>query len=129
MVADIPPSGSSFPSLLAVAGSTLFFFADDGTHGREPWTYTPGGGPPAMVKDIVPNAGALAAISQGTAVGSLYFFVADDGVNGYELWVSDGTSGGTGLVKNINAAGNALPQMLVAVGSTLFFRADDGING
>jgi ELWxxDGT repeat protein len=36
-VADINPVGSSGPDLFLPFGSTLFFAANDGVHGREPW--------------------------------------------------------------------------------------------
>lgn len=42
MVADIYPGpGSSTPSLFTAVGNTLFFVADDSTHGNELWLYAP----------------------------------------------------------------------------------------
>jgi len=38
LVADIAPGDSSDPDFLTVAGDRLYFRADDGEHGAEPWT-------------------------------------------------------------------------------------------
>ena len=39
LAADINPgSGSSYPSDLAAVGATIYFAADDGTVGQQPWT-------------------------------------------------------------------------------------------
>jgi len=41
VVMDINPSGASRPASLTNVAATLYFTADDGTHGRELWTYVP----------------------------------------------------------------------------------------
>jgi hypothetical protein len=42
MLADIDPgSRSSSPKGLVNISGTMFFAADDGTHGRELWSFTP----------------------------------------------------------------------------------------
>src|SRR5713226_3938336 len=53
-----PGAGDSNPFSLANFNGTLFFGADDGTHGGELWKSdgTPAG--TAMVKDINPGAGS-----------------------------------------------------------------------
>ena len=38
---DLSPANNAGPRHLAVAGATLFFAMDDGTHGTELWSYTP----------------------------------------------------------------------------------------
>jgi ELWxxDGT repeat protein len=41
-ISDINPgAGDAKVQLLTKVGSRIVFFADDGTHGVEPWTYAP----------------------------------------------------------------------------------------
>jgi ELWxxDGT repeat protein len=76
----------------------LFFAADDGVHGLEPWVSdgTAAGTRLAANIDGVDHGGSKPDGFMA-AGGTLYFF-ADDGVHGSELWRSDGTAGGTELV-------------------------------
>jgi ELWxxDGT repeat protein len=71
----------------AVIGSTLYFFADDGTHGMELW---PSDGMVAgthMVKNLAgPDAGVWGFQRR---VGSHLYFSGTNGTDGQELWTSD----------------------------------------
>src|SRR5262245_33785774 len=71
LVKDINPAGanglSSDPYFTAV-GSTLFFVADDGVHGRELWTSDGTESGTNMVKDAFPNDGLELNYSELTAV-------------------------------------------------------------
>jgi ELWxxDGT repeat protein len=130
LVADINPGttdgvpNSSSPSNLTALGSTLYFTADDGSHGQELWKSA--GTTTSLVADInpgvtggVPSSSSLSGL---TALGSTLYFTADDGT-GPRLWKSDGSAKGTVPVLNL------VPSSLTAAGSTLYFTADDGING
>jgi ELWxxDGT repeat protein len=139
LVYDISPGvASSVPSRLTAVDDTLFFVADDGSHGRELWKSdgTPQG--TVLVKDIYPGvgnafdllAGRIVFLSAVIPANHLLFFVATDGSSGFELWKSDGTPEGTVLVKDINpGAGSAAPGNLTTANGTLFFHADDGSHG
>lgn len=113
----------------AVIGSTLFFTANDGSHGPELWKSdgTPAG--TSLVKDIF--AGTTGSNPRNlTIVGNKLFFIASDGVSGSELWISDGTAPGTNLVKDIVAGtGNPALAQLTSLNGKLLFRANDGVNG
>ena len=61
-VADINPGGASRPENLVYAGSKLFFSANDGVRGREPWV---------LVRDLEPVAvaGPDQTVDEGATVG------------------------------------------------------------
>jgi ELWxxDGT repeat protein len=142
------PLGSS-PSNLTVLDGKLYFFADDGSHGRELWVSDGTADGTQMVVDLLPgSAGAMdlrysdgsAAPDMIAANGKLYFN-ATDATHGQELWISDGTAAGTKMVSNIHPDDGAplldggpvvtgsMIQSLTAVGNLVYFSADDGVHG
>lgn len=129
--ADKPKFLKKFTSIsdLTVAGSNVYFVADDGTSGRELWKSNGTTGGTVRAKDIRPGAEGSTPASLTNVRGTIYFS-ADDGVNGRELWKSNGTPGGTALVRNIlPGAGNGNPTQLAEMNGLLFFAANDGTNG
>jgi ELWxxDGT repeat protein len=126
---------SSYLSHLTNVNGTLFFSANDGTHGYELWKSDGTADGTTLVKDINPGGdGSLDwSFNALTNVNGTLFFVADDGVNGRELWRSDGTADGTVLVKDIlpgrDGSLDLRSNVLMDVNGTLFFRANDGTHG
>jgi ELWxxDGT repeat protein len=124
VVKNINLSGDSDPSYLTKVGTTLFFAANDGIHGRELWKSDGTAAGTKMVKDV--RAG-----SRGSFPGDLInvsgtlFFTANDGSHGRELWKSDGSAAGTKLVKDLTndefSGTNTHLYLPVAVGGQLFF--------
>lgn len=129
-VRDIRPgTDGSTPVELVHGDGVLVFAADDGEHGREPWTSTGERRRTMPVRDIRPGAEGSEP-SDFTQVGARVFFVADDGTSGRELWVTDGTVAGTRLVSDLRAgAEGSAPEDLTPFDGVLYFMADDGVNG
>jgi ELWxxDGT repeat protein len=125
---DLHPAGSASPGGLAVAGDTLFFFANDGAHGVELWKTDGTEAGTALVKDVKPGSGSATpsfGIDQRIAArGGEVFFAADDGVHGLELWKTDGTEPGTVLVKDaLPGSAGSSPLRPRASGDKVFFLA------
>ena len=133
LVKDIHPGigvlSSSSPDFLTNVNGTLFFSANDGTHGEELWKTdgTPEG--TVMVKDLVPGID-FSEPQLLTNVNGILFFRAHDNTHGWELWKSDGTEAGTVMVKDIRPGlAFSEPEFLTNIDGTLYFRANDGIRG
>ncbi len=115
------PTGS-IPSYLTNVNGTLFFAANDGTHGYELWKSDGTSGGTVMVDDIDTGSGGSTP-NELTAVGPTLFFSAKDGTHGTELWKSDGTTGGTAMAADINPGGSSSPTNLIDMNGMLYFAA------
>jgi ELWxxDGT repeat protein len=113
---------------LTNVNGTLFFRAQDGTHGRELWASNGTAAGTFLVKDISPGA-SDSYPTYLTNVNGTLFFQANDGTHGVELWESNGSAAGTFLVQDINPVTSSYPNYLTNVNGTLFFGANDGTHG
>jgi len=88
MITDINASPSVYPYGLSALNGALYFQANDGRHGYEPWLSdgTPTGSGTLMISDIY-SGSTGSSPRDFTAVGPAIFFQADDGSHGRELWV------------------------------------------
>jgi ELWxxDGT repeat protein len=132
MVADINPHenpfpNGSFPKYLTNSKGTLFFQANDGTHGRQLWRSQGTAASTTMVSNLYPggtNGGGPYGI---TNVNGTLFFAAVNSATEYDLWRSDGTASGTQIVTKLNF--NIYFENPVNLNGTLFFQDSDGIHG
>jgi len=127
-VKDINPGAvSSYPEDLVAIGTTLYFTANDGTHGVELWSSDGTAAGTSLVQDIYP--GLLPSSPDDlTAVGDRLFMQADDGAHGGELWIVE--SGVPSLI-DIRPGGNGGGAGgITAVGDLAYFRSlGDGTTG
>jgi ELWxxDGT repeat protein len=139
MVKDIvsgdgsPWSNPYVMDLLTAVGDTLYFVADDGTHGVRLWKSDG----TEIGTEIVSVDGPSWPFEL-TDVAGILFFLGSDEIHGTELWKSDGTAIGTVLVKDIwpgeGSAGKKYDpgyddDDLTEVGGTLYFYASDPAHG
>jgi ELWxxDGT repeat protein len=108
MVRDIRPGAfgaflHGYATLSRLPGVGVVFFADDGTHGGEPWRSNGWRNGTSLIEDI--NGGPDLSGPTGRAItpfGPDAWFAADDGSHGDEPWLTDGTGGpGTHLVDDV----------------------------
>lgn len=125
---------SSPRNFLSINGRDLFFVADDGIHGLEPWYWTPESGA-VLLADIAAGQASSSefTVPRYARIGSsdLIFFRAWSSQTGDELWVTDGTPLGTRLVRDIrpgveNGMGSEPP---VPFGDAVFFWGNNGTLG
>jgi ELWxxDGT repeat protein len=94
--------------LFTDVNGTAFFFADNGTTGRELWKTDGTAAGTTLVKDINPgSADSVPDYYEGvkpTVLNGILYFAASDGVAVQELWRSDGTAAGTYMLKNVSPA-------------------------
>lgn len=124
-----PGAADSRPrDFIAVAG-TIFFTAEEPTHGRELWKTGASAATTVLLKDIQVGVGNSVP-DQLTAFDGRLFFRACTTASGCELWVSDGSAAGTQLFKDLapgSDSGN--PKHLTVVGDDLWFSACDATAG
>jgi ELWxxDGT repeat protein len=114
MVRNINATGSSWPNgmrtnswtprTFAQYNGRIYFMADDGVHGVEPWTSDGTAAGTVMVADIAPGSASAFTNTENawlTTAGNKMMFNATDGITGQEPWAV------SGLPKMM--AGNELP--------------------
>jgi ELWxxDGT repeat protein len=120
---------SSNPGNLTNVNGTLFFTADNGTHGQELWKSDGTAAGTVMVADIRPGSSNNSYVTDLTNVDGTLFFAASGLPAESELWKSDGTTAGTVMVSAINSNGSGAPSQLTNLNGTLYFSAVDGTHG
>jgi ELWxxDGT repeat protein len=131
IVADINQTGagagSSIVQLVAL-GTTLYFAATDGIHGKELWKSdgsSPGSPGTAMVYDIIPGSGDALLNTFLTVFGTSVYFPATADTLSYNLWSYSG-SGTPAPVSTLIQAGQSA---MIVYNGALYLRATDGTDG
>ena len=138
MVKDIFPGlSSSFTTTVSpygfvTMGTSVYFAATNGTHGRELWKSDGTDVGTLMVKDVLTGSGGSINNHKAAVVNNLLYFAASNVASfaNTELWATDGTDAGTYPVKDIVAGtGSSSPNNLINFNGTLFFSASSTNNG
>ena len=122
-------AGCTGTTNLLVAGGWVYFAADDGVHGLEPWRSDGTAAGTARVADVCPGpCNGVQPISNGPAFiaqDETVLFVGTDGSGRRDLWRTDGTAAGTRRFSDLPPGVVARPfQLEVArLGDELFFAA------
>jgi ELWxxDGT repeat protein len=130
LVMNIAPGApSANPETLSGGSGLLFFAADDGLTGREPWVSGGSSTSTRRLRDLAPGV-AGSDPAHFTRLGSSVFFTASNGLDGHELWRSDGTARGTVRLGDLQpGAAGSEPEHLTVFKGLLYFTADDGMRG
>lgn len=127
--ADLRPGAlGSLPRDLTVAGSLLYFVADDGSTGTELWR-TDGTLAGTFALDATPGSGSTQVTELFAAADGETLVFARGSASGLEVWQTDGTSLGVLAVDVRTGAAGSDPGFGAVAGTTLVFVADDGSTG
>ncbi|HEX3109276.1 MAG TPA: hypothetical protein VHU41_09290, partial [Thermoanaerobaculia bacterium] len=111
---NIGAAASSNPSSFLRVGSKVFFAAEDGVHGPQPWV-TDG---TAAGTQRIGSAGPSEFIG---AVGSSAIFQTAESTGGQEFWKTDGTAAGTVKLLTIPTTGDAGWYVAAVFADTRFY--------
>lgn len=131
-LADMQPMAFS---PFVVLGSSVYFVANDGVHGRELWRSNGTEKGTVLVGETIP--GPQSGIESGTthvpdsmvAAGGLLFFASRTVAEGLELWQSDGLTAPVLRADVAPGPSSSTPANFRTDGRRLYFTADDGAAG
>ncbi len=129
MIEIVDGSDGSNPSNLVVQSGKLYFWANDGSHGKELWV-TDGEEDPRMLADINDNPVTLGSVPsevQAAVLNGALYFLANDGINNPEMWRYNFPA----ITSNPAMMGDLLSDEIVwdlydpiVLNNTIFFRGE-----
>ncbi|MCB9047219.1 MAG: T9SS type A sorting domain-containing protein [Chitinophagales bacterium] len=122
---------SSTPLYLNSLNGTLYFYAANGSNGREPY-FVQGAGKPVMIDDV--NSGIKNAISTNymnpsAYMNGKYYFTADNGSTGEEMYVYDGNNSPKVVFDPDFGPDSSQPDNYVVFNGNLYYTATTSANG
>jgi ELWxxDGT repeat protein len=151
LIKDIRPNTAATvntgfgPHSFTLCNNKVFFFANNGTTGMEPFVTDGTAAGTVLTKDIYSGSTSSVATTASKPVmvfQNKVYFLAKTLAYGDELWYSDGTAAGTQLLKDINPGAASIVFDAVAVpnaarisknhivhNDSLFISLDDGVHG
>jgi ELWxxDGT repeat protein len=113
-----------------IIGTTLYFTANNGNHGREVFTYD-GVNPPQRITDIAGgNTSAISSINEpmiAPFAGKVYVAARDTITYNYNIFSIDGSN--TNLAATVNGTNNSQPSWLTPYAGKLYFSAYNDTTG
>ena len=128
LVKNIHPSfsTSSYPQNLASLNGTLYFSADDGTHGFELWKSDGTNSGTILVKDLTPGVSGTDNLRDFVTSNTHLFFTCRTGT---ELWRSNGNLTGTDTLITFQDIGTIQDNSLFPLNNSLLFVTQDFSSG
>ncbi len=129
-IKNIDKVSNSFPSWLTVSNNKLYFTADDGIHGSEPWVSDGTTNGTFMIKDICPGKNC-STYSNFSPANNRVYFTGYDPLYGHEIFETDGTSEGTKVYDILPGSeslgmGIIVSQQAMNYNDELYIVASDG---
>ncbi len=126
-------TNGSEPESLSRIGDEVYFSADNGIVGREPWISDGTEQGTRLLKDIAEEGGSVnfSRARNFTRFAGMVYFSANGNNNDGDPWISDGTEENTRQLADIAMGPDSSsgPSNFTALGSQLVFTASDGANG